>query len=93
MMILCFPSEALEHLWLIHYEARGSHSLILLYLFVLCLCCVCVQFVRHHSRSEQCAAASHEPVRPDQHGGSSFSLHHLHAHRNQVRIRLLFAAA
>lgn len=42
MMILCFPSEALEHLWLIHYEARGSRSLILLYLFVLCLCCVCV---------------------------------------------------
>lgn len=49
---------------------------------------VFVQFVWHRPRSEQCAAASHEPVCPDQHGGRALPLHHLHAHRNQVRVRL-----
>lgn len=54
--------------------------------------CVCVQFVWHHPRSEQCAAASYEPVRPDQHGRSALTLHHLHAHRDQVRVHLSVAA-
>lgn len=51
--------------------------------------CLCVQFVRHRPRSEQRAAAAHEPVCADQHGGSSVAVHHLHAHRNQVRTPLL----
>lgn len=43
-----------------------------------------LQSVRHRSRAEQCAAAAHEPVCPDQPGGGALSLHHLHADRSQV---------
>lgn len=78
----CLHDDCFYCVSLSRYRRIFGVHIIALILFLF----VCVQFVRHHSRPQQRAAASHEPVCPDQHGGSSFPLHHLHAHRNQVRI-------